>query len=297
MKRNLNKLKNALVVITLSAAIISCGRENTTEADETAVTDSVPAVPTETSTQSYSLPSPLQIAALFKRAGMKYIDGLTNSVSDVSKYSSNTSKAINLGIYSSDLAYCTVNKQNQPSINYLKASRQLADQLGMGSVFEANNLSTRFENNLSNEDSLTAIIAELQMQTDIFMEDNEQEHIAATVFSGAWIESMYIGSKVYEKQKDSKISMRLSEQMTILDNILHVLNSYQAKDESLKPLIADLTSVNDSYRNFPSVKAAITAAAADTTGDGEPGEITLTEQELASVSTKITEIRAKLVKG
>ena len=83
----------------------------------------------------------------------------------------------------------------------MKLSRQMADNLGIGAVFEEGNLAERFEANLNNEDSLAYIIAELQMVTDMYLDENDQQQITSIVFAGAWIESMYIGAKVYEKDK------------------------------------------------------------------------------------------------
>ena len=290
-KNKLSKFTQITMGVLISASIMSCGGNKQADSEDQQTTEdsSEPTATVEAEMQNYPLPSPLQIASIFKRAGMKYIDGVTNPISEAGKYSSNTSKALNLGVYSADLAYCTVNKQSQYSINYIKISRQIGAELGMASVFEANNLFARFEKNLSNEDSLTQIIAELQMQTDLFMEDNEQEHVAAIIFAGAWTESMYIGAKVFENQKDPRISSRLSEQMTILKNIVGVLKMYQTKDPAIASLVTDFSAIQDSYLVSPSVKALM----ADTTG----AEIKLTDPELVSISAKIAELRAKVVKG
>ncbi|HEX2395717.1 MAG TPA: hypothetical protein VHI78_10240, partial [Bacteroidales bacterium] len=50
----------------------------------------------------YSLPSPLETAMLLKSAGVSYNEGILNGLDNVDKYSTNRSKALNLGIYTTD---------------------------------------------------------------------------------------------------------------------------------------------------------------------------------------------------
>lgn len=293
---NLINIKSLQAILGAFAvfAIVSCGQEGTNETTETeqAVVDSTATEEEEGSeAATLSLPSPLQIASIFKRSGLAYLDGLTNPISNVSNYSSNTSKAVNLGVYTSDLAYCVLNKQNQHSINYLKSSRQLADQLGMGSIFEMGGISKRFEANLSKEDSLASIIVELQMQSDFFLDENELQHVSAIIFAGAWIESMYIGTKVYEKTNNEKVTARIIEQMTISNNIVKVLKSYEKKDASISGVIAHLTSINDTYSNFASVKS-MAASNEEENGDSP----TLSKDEIKALSVKIEEVRNQIIK-
>ncbi len=274
--------------------LVACGGdapkdENTsTNATDTA---KAPVAEAETETVSYSLPSPLQIASIFKRSGLKYKSGLTSPTRDASKYTTNLSKSLNLGVYSADLSYCVLNKQSQDAMNYMKLCRTLADNLSMGSVFDEANLSKRFEKNLGNEDSLAYIIAELQMVTDMYLDENDQKQITSIVFAGAWVESMYIGSKVYEKGKDKSLNNKLSEQMTIVGSIINALSIEQKKDATISGLITDLQGVKDVYDSLPSVKKM------NANENNEDVQMSLTEDELSSITKKIEELRTKFING
>ena len=69
----------------------------------------------------YSIPSPIELAQLIQRAGAKYNKNLLNSIDNVGKYESNSSKALNLGVYGADLSYTSVFDNNtMESIVYLK---------------------------------------------------------------------------------------------------------------------------------------------------------------------------------
>ncbi|MGZ6540230.1 MAG: hypothetical protein ACXVEB_17775, partial [Bacteroidia bacterium] len=284
LKKKSLALKGSLF-IAASLLLVACGN-NEAPKDETAATPAVDSASTpppsdETPEVTYSLPSPLQIASIFKKSGLKYKDGITSKLMDPSKYTTNLSKALNLGVYSADLSYTVLNKQNQEAMNYMKLSRQLADNLGMGSVFEQGNLSKRFEKNIGNEDSLAYIIAELQMVTDMYLDENDQQQVTSIVFSGAWIESMYIGSKVYEKGKDKSLNNKLAEQMTILGSIVKALKAVEKKDPAITGLIADLQSVNDIYNSLPSVKNNPGAS------EDNDKDLTLTDDEVTQLTTKI----------
>ena len=278
--------------IAAGMLMTACGSD-TSKDDNIATTDTVATVTetVETSDVSYSLPSPLQIASIFKKSGLKYKDGITSGLKDPSKYTTNLSKALNLGVYSADLSYCVLNKQNQEAMNYMKLCRGMADNLGMGSVFEQGDLSKRFEKNLGNEDSLAYIIAELQMVTDMYLDENDQQQVTSIVFAGAWIESMYIGSKVYEKGKDKSLNGKLAEQMNILGSIINALKAQEKKDAGITGLLADLQGIKDVYDALPSVKNNPEAA------DDTEKEMTLTDDEVVTLTKKIEELRTKFING
>lgn len=290
LKKKSFALKGAFFIVA-SMIIAACGSDNTKEESiTTPVEDSVVAE-AETEEITYSLPSPLQIASIFKKSGLKYKAGITSELKDPAKYTTNLNKAINLGVYSADLSYAVLNKQNQEAMTYMKLSRQLADNLGMGSVFDQGNLSKRFEKNLTNEDSLAYIIAELQMVTDMYLDENDQQQVTSIVFSGAWIESMYIASRVFEKGKDKSLNNKLAEQMTILGIIINALKAEEKKDPAITGLIADMVTVKDIYDALPSVKNNPDAS------DDLEKELTLTDDEVSQLTKKIEALRVKFING
>ncbi|MGZ4049234.1 MAG: hypothetical protein ACXVNN_07720, partial [Bacteroidia bacterium] len=123
LKKKSLALKGSLF-IAASLLLVACGN-NEAPKDETAATPAVDSASTpppsdETPEVTYSLPSPLQIASIFKKSGLKYKDGITSKLMDPSKYTTNLSKALNLGVYSADLSYTVLNKQNQEAMNYMK---------------------------------------------------------------------------------------------------------------------------------------------------------------------------------
>jgi len=293
LKKNTFLLRNSLF-LAAGMMLFSCGSETSSESESNA--DQTEAMAEEVEQEeddshTYILPSPLQIASMFKKSGLKYFEGFTNQQKDPTMYTTKVGQGTNLGIYNADLAYCVLNQQTQEALTYMNIAKQLSDQLGLGSIFEASSLGKRFEANLGNRDSLIFIIADLQMESDIYLDENELKYIASVVFAGAWIESVYLGALVYEREKSEVLSTKIGEQMTLLSRIIAVLNSQKGKDEGISPLIADLKTIEVVYDAFESVKAEASSL------DEEPAAIVLTENDVITLCAQIKIIRTKFIEN
>ncbi|NQX98420.1 MAG: hypothetical protein HRT73_11165, partial [Flavobacteriales bacterium] len=227
---------------------------------------------------SYVLPSPLQIAELFKRAGLTYIGDLTNSIDNVDNYNSKQDQKLNYGIYSADMAYCIMNNQTQESINYLSTLKKLSEKIWMTDVMGAMGLSQRLEANVGNEDSLTYIMADLQMQMDDYLDENEMGAAGSIIFAGAWIETMYLGVKVNENEGNEKLINRLSEQAIILESLIGSIKQNN-NDNQLSDLLTDLESINKHFTGF---------------NDSEE-QFRLSAEAIHNLNNDITALRTKIV--
>ena len=66
----------------------------------------------------FSLPSPYQISLLLEKSGISYNKDLLNSTKKSGDYVDNFSKAINFGVYGSDLGYINIYRQTQDAASY-----------------------------------------------------------------------------------------------------------------------------------------------------------------------------------
>lgn len=270
------------VFAVLLFTIYSCGTDNQ---DEHAVSgnDTI-SVPDDTICTTkdffYSLPSPLVMAKVFKRTGLKYVDGITNSPDNVIKYSSLQSKTLNLGVYSSDLAYCILNKQTQQASKYMESVKRLSDELGMSSLFSSDDYLNRFKSNLNNEDSLITIVSLLKSEMDMFMQCNEKEKQTLFIFIGAWVENMYIATQLTKEANKEKIIMRVVEQKYILTSLMNVGTTLQNDDE-FKDLYAKLSELNTLFESL--------------TVQNEGEKITMDELQLKAITEKTRQLRKQIV--
>ena len=231
-------------------------------------------------------PSPIQIASILNKANMKYEEGLAKNISNAKLYSTKFKQSINFGVYACDLAYCVTNDKYEEASKYLKVSKDLAAKIGMESIFLSDNLVDRFEANVGNQDSIMSILFHVQMLTDDYIYDNDLTDLSVIYFTGAWVEGMNIGTHTMLGNDDHKISVLLSEQMTIARSIIRGLRAVKSQSEDLVDLTDHIEEVVNAYNNLWSVKQ-----------EGENIEyldVELKHEEVISISEMILELRDEI---
>lgn len=234
----------------------------------------------------YVLPQPITLAQAFKSAGLTYTSGKTNPVSKKDSYSLKIDQLLNLGVYSTDLAYCAINSKSQEAREYLSAIQSLGSKVGLESVFSDKSMIEKFDKNLGNSDALEELIYEIQEKSDAYLQDNDLRYIAAVEFAGAWAEGMYLGIEDSRKNL-SKMGVALVDQMTLLKNTIKGLESHPSQDKRLKAVIAQFQEVLDTYNSLASVQKA-----AQNKNYTSP---VLTADEFEKIAVKITALRNGIV--
>lgn len=263
-------------LLSISFLWVACESNTKNETTEEDIVEEVE-LATEEETMSYLLPSPLQIAEIFKNSGLSYIGDLTNPTEMATSYNTKYSQKLNFGVYSADMAYCIINNQTQSAINYLSTLRGLSEKMWMTDVFNTMGLSKRLENNVGQHDSLTTIMADLQISLDNYLEDNGMGYTGPVIFTGAWIETMYLGAKVNQAKSNDKLIYRLTEQSVVLENLLKALEQIN-EDNDFDELIADLKVINE---NFDVLE--------------ESEEAKLSQKQVEKLSMQIIELRNKII--
>ncbi|PCI96343.1 MAG: hypothetical protein COB15_10520 [Flavobacteriales bacterium] len=270
-------IKIATIVVATSL-LYACGGNEEVIIEEEVITEEEVTME-ESDDMTYILPSPLQIAELFKSAGLTYIGDLTNSIDKVDNYNSKYDQKLNYGVYASNMAYCIMNNQTQESINYLATLKKLSEKLWMTDVMGSMGLTERLEANVGNEDSLTYIMADLQMQMDDYLDENGMGYTGSIIFAGAWIETMYIAAKVNEAEANPKLISRLSEQAVVLESLVASIKQND-DDNEFAELIVDLEGINKHFDGFDS--------------DSDE-DFTLSSEAVKSLSDDLTTLRTKIV--
>lgn len=288
----------AIPFFVLSLALVSCGgnsedqksQESLDGLDSIAANDTV-AIIEEDNEVTYNLPSALQIAYVFKKSGASFIPTLLNNKGNYSKYNtSNYKRAINFGIYSSDLAYCLFNKKYQESKEYLKSCKEMGSFLGLNQAFESDNMAQRFDKNIAIEDSVVKIVSNVQLKTDVMFEQNKQKHITVIAFAGAWTESMYIATEVYAKDKNKKVLASFMEQLLLSETIIKALKVHQTSEQELPALISSIEKINTQFNAIASVKAAI-----EKDEEMDFNLMAVTDNELKGITESVKALRTSMV--
>jgi hypothetical protein len=283
-----------------AALFASCGGDGSEGGSSTNPQDS--AAQSEMSKKAkkvfYAIPSPVEMANMIKQSGANYNKDLLNPKENVSKYTTNTSMALNLGIYGADLSYTSIFDQTQPSMQYMGCSKKLADALGITGAFTPETVD-RLEKNVNNKDSLLQIVSDAYLTTDAYLKENERASTSALIIAGGWIEGLYIASKIASKEsKDGSVATRIAEQKSVLENLISLIESYP-NDPSLADILNQLKSLNEVYNSVGGAATktdATTNDAAKQTTIGNDGNATLTPEQLATITAKIDAIRTSIIK-
>lgn len=228
----------------------------------------------------YSLPSPLETAMILKQAGAKYNEELLNPTDNVSKYVTNKSMALNLGIYTTDLSYASLFDQTQATINYMNASKKMAEGLGILNAIDED-IIERLEANINNRDVIMDIISETIMNSSSFFEENDRQAMSTIVLVGGWVEGLYIATNLVGPDVDfnsNELINRIIDQKLTLTTIFSLLEENKDSQD-----VQDvLANVNELKAIFDKIE--ITSSKIEPVKDEETNVTTLKSETTISMS-------------
>lgn len=173
---------------------------------------------------SYPLPTAYEVTDMLQEAGASYILTLSNPASNVGNYISSSEKALNLGVYGTDLSYASTYMMKQETMRYLESSKRLIDDLEISTTFNTD-YAERVENNLDSRDSLINIIGESFEDTWAYLVENEQDKLAILVVCGSYIEGIYITAQIaYTAADNSSFLEIIAHQKKSLGTLLEIID-------------------------------------------------------------------------
>ncbi|HBX49602.1 MAG: hypothetical protein A2W98_05930 [Bacteroidetes bacterium GWF2_33_38] len=280
------KTLGIFVVIVFTAFIFACNSTDnkvTTE-DDLEVNPELMEDLNKAKQVFYSLPSPIETAMLIKRAGAKYNEEFLNKIENISKYSTNKSMALNLGVYSADLSFASMFDQPQASIKYLSTCKKLADDLGILNAIDKG-IIDRMDKNVNNRDSLMEIISETLMNSNSFLKENDRPETAAIILVGAWVEGLYIATKIAKTSNSNKeLVDRIVDQRLSLNTLLSLLEEYKDGNskETVNELLSKLGEINSVFE-----KIQITTTKVETSVDNTTNVTTLNSKTKIAISPEV----------
>ena len=195
----------------------------------------------------HRIPSPLEISVLLKESGRKYNASFLNSPDNLSRYNTNYKKALNLGIYGTDLGYTNIYEQSQDGIRYMSTIRDLANELNIGQFFEMETIG-RLVSNSHNLDSLLLITTQNFNNINHYLLSQNRSHLSVLFLTGGWLEALHITCEVAKANPDNvQLQETIGSQKIILDNILHLLSFYKEKDQMMAALLSDMEALKHSF--------------------------------------------------
>src|SRR6187402_569691 len=192
------------------------------------------------------IPAPLEISVLLKESGKKYNASYLNSPDNISKYNSNYKKALNLGVYGTDLGYTNIYEQNNDGVKYMGSIKSLADGLNIGQFFDIETIG-RLATNSKNLDSLLLITTQNFNNINHYLQTQSRSNLSVLSLTGGWIEAMQITCQVAAKNpKNAALKETIGEQKIILEQIV-LLFSFYKDDENMASLLKDLEQLKAAF--------------------------------------------------
>ena len=292
----------SLTAATIITTLFSCGSnqenvENTV--DSSATTTEAPKPQTNKPNVFYSIPSPIQLGQLLQRAGAKYDKGMLNATENVSKYSTAASRALNLGVYGTDMSYSAIFNMNQECMAFLDCSKKLADQLGSSGAFAKETID-RLKKNNGDRDSMLAIISEIFLSSNELFKENEQGNTGVLALAGGFIEGLYVGTQVAATLKDnSQIVTRIAELKGSLNNMVALLETQSSDAEVASVLndIKEIKAVYDQMKMEDSKPKVTSDSTKNTITIGGGSKYMLSKEQLDSITAKAKALRAKITQS
>lgn len=256
---NLPQLKNTIAAATaaaLAALMASCAGNSPKASDNLdELPDSLQSAPLQLSENVVNdmiqnISSPVEMANQIKKSGAPFDQGILNDAEKMKDYSTSFKRALNLGAYSADLGYINTFNKNSVVVSYLLAVKELADGLNVGQFVDFTTLS-RLAKNSTNLDSLKLLSVSCFNDMDKYLREQKRSNVSTAIVAGAWIEGIYITSRVIEQTRDTELINRLAEQKDIASILLIILNNYSRGDANFQALVGklnDLKSIYDDVR-------------------------------------------------
>jgi len=247
----------------------------------------------------HRIPSPLEISVLLKESGKKYNVAFLNSPDNLSRYNTNYKRALNLGIYGTDLGYTNIYEQSQDGIKYMSTIKDLANELNIGQFFEMETIA-RLVSNSNNLDSLLLITTQNFNTINQYLQTQNRSHLSVLFLTGGWLEALHITCEVAKINPDNlQLQETIGGQKIILENIMHLLSFYKENDENMAGLLADMEGLKQTYDKviITSIYKPSTFEVIDgvmVIKDNSSSTIEITQADIENIRTMTQNIRTKI---
>ncbi|MBW3544369.1 MAG: hypothetical protein KY428_02025 [Bacteroidetes bacterium] len=246
------------------------------------------------------IPSPLEISMLLKESGTRYNQAMLNNPKAVSKYNTSYQKAMNLGVYGTDLGYTNIYEQNQDAIFYLNTIKQLADELSIGQFFDFGTIK-RLATNSSNLDSLLYLTTKNFNNINSYLQEQNRSNLSILILTGGWLEALHITNQVALANPDNKVLVeRIGEQKVIMDNIMLLLSFYSESNPNMAQYMQLFQPLADAYAKIQIVHTYAEPTFVEKNGmlvvqDNSSSEVKISADNLKEITATTQAIRNKII--
>lgn len=243
----------------------------------------------------YEMPTPNELFGLIREMAGTGQKRLLNPVSNADRYASLRSRAVNFGIYSTDLVFASYFKLNVEVARYYLTTKKLADGIGIAGAFTDSDF-VRLEANLTRGDSLEMISNEAYAKAYAELQDERMGPTLAMVLAGGWVETMYLLHQQIESTgREPKLMQRVSEQKVTLEHVMNIMKMHAA-DPDVAGVMAELVGVLDIYDQLDVKRVAHQGASSSGRMVlGDDVQMDLTDEKYLALSAAVNSLRSRMV--
>lgn len=243
--------------------------------------------------QIISIPSPNQLASLMRQSNIPFKAEMLHNLGKRESYLSEQKKAMNLGVYGTDLAYIANFEKAQLANDYFDVVGKLAGELEVLDHIDSR-LVNRLSSNISQRDSVLRLSSQFFQSADRYLKNNERSDLAGLILLGGWVESVYLACE--PAVSNEEIKKRIGEQKHACASLLNLVNNFQ--DPSMDQLKKDMKALNDVYSELETSYAyqkPITDAKEKKTYFTSKTSVTVSPEQLQELTNRIQAIRAIII--
>jgi len=306
MNSNLKILPLILGVTALSICLVGTSCKGKTKGDTAKATTEAVSADEQTMEQIKTaekvfnaLPTPLEVAQLIKEAGASFDATLLNPVENRSNYTTSKSMALNLGIFVCDLSFASMYDETSLLVNYMEAAENMATGLGILDAIDETTIE-RLEQNINNRDVIMEIVSETFLNSQAYLEDDEQHAVAATIIAGGFIEGLYISTNMVDMKnyRGNKLVGTIADQKMSVDDMIRLLETYN-DNSAIQELIGPIRELKLIFDRVERSSAPSSAQLDKATGVTEISGSAISEMKpevFTAIKEKVGEIRNAYVK-
>ena len=243
--------------------------------------------------------SPVEMAALLLELKVPFITEHLASIEQAENLSTNSQKALRLGIYGADLGYLNIYEKTGSAVETLSTINKLADGLRVGQFFDFETLKNLAVNK-SNIDSLLFLSVRSYNEIDKYLRENDRGYLSALMITGVWLEAQYLACQIVKDYPHLDLKNRIGEQKIIINDLLMLLRPYNESSDEYRELYNDLELLKRAYSD---VNITYTPGEPETLEkDGrliviqnEESTVVISDDVLEGIIQKTEEIRNKII--
>ncbi len=202
----------------------------------------------------YQMPTPNELFQIVKTMSGEGQKRMMSPAKNVERYATAQKKALNFGVYATDLVYASTYKITSEVVRYYLTCKKLGDDLGLAGSFTDKDFA-RLERNLTRGDSLDVISNEAYERAYRRMQDERMGPTLSLVLAGGWIESMHLVTRqVLHFDAADPLVMRVAEQKSSLDHLIEMMEQYK-NDPAVAETRGKLLKLRDIYDTFPVIRS------------------------------------------